>query len=140
INPLDLNRTINVRMRQVSIYDHFKGTFGLRTGQQSTMFDINVAREITDGTSPFSTPSSSTCFSPTNITACNYGAADNQLIGGGGVSANTPPTASLTNGVVVGADSQMTRVTARGSSSALPTGARARLGEWPGGPGPAFKF
>jgi parallel beta-helix repeat protein len=84
---------------------------------------VNAAREITDGSSPLpANPSNSTCFT-TNATHCNYGAAG--LLGNG----NVQPTTAVLNDITVGADSQLMRVTARGSTTSFLGGVRARMDE-----------
>lgn len=127
INPLDLSRTFNARLEGVSIYDHFTGDFAIKLGDQATLLDVNLAREITDCTSPIpTTPSNSTCFTTSNGQCC-YGAAF-------GPNNNTQPTVAVTNDLIAGADAQLTRVTARGSTTSFQAGARSRIDKstiWP---------
>jgi hypothetical protein len=137
IIPLDLSRTTGAKLVRVSIYDHFKGAFGITTGTNATLYDVNAAREITDCTTPIpSTPSSTSCFT-TNAGKCCYGAAS--VVGNG----NTQPTTAVTNDIVTGAYSQLVRCTGRGSTTSFSSGAQTRIDEstvWPPGPVGTFDF
>lgn len=140
IIPLDLARTFNARIINVSVYDHFSGDWSIKTGEQATIRDTNVAREITDCTTPLpgSTPATSWCWTNASSGAlsCCYGGHPNN-------NANTQPTTSVTNGVVTGANSQLIRVFGRGSTAAISSGDYSRLDEctawppWTRGPGTA---
>ena len=131
IDPIDLSRTLNARIINVSVYDHFFGDFSISTGPRANMRDSNFAREITDGTTPLTgTPSNTTCFT-TNAGKCNYGAVSTNT------TANVQPTTNVLNAVTLSTDSQLLRITARGSSNSFFGGARVRIDEssvWPDGP------
>src|SRR5215469_709958 len=131
INVLDLGRTTGVKLYNVSVYDHLltansTAGFGVRTGAQATIVNSNFAREITDCTSPFTTPTDSLCFS-TNNGLCCYGGAQNVFAAAN--KNNTQPTTQVFQDVATGTDSQLTRVYVRASSSAITVGDRSRIDE-----------
>src|SRR5262249_22868968 len=137
IEVLDLSRTLNARIVNVSVYDHFLGDYTINTGPRATIRDSNFAREITDCTTPLTgTPTNTTCFT-TNTGKCCYGAATQ--VGNG----NVQPTTNVVNAVTTSTDSQLLRVTARGATASFFGGARNRIDEssvWPDGPLTAFDF
>jgi hypothetical protein len=147
IIPLDLTSTTNAKLTNVSIYDHFvtpnsSSGFSLSVGNQSTLVNVNAARELTDCTSPFATPTDSRCLSAgLNGGTCCYGAANNAFAAAN--KNNTQPTTNVFYGMKVGSDSQLIRTYARGKSFSFNAAAQTRIDEstvWPpslNGPGTA---
>src|SRR5262249_6482597 len=128
----------NARLAHVSIYDHFSGDFGVRTGPQATLYDVNAAREITDCSTPLpEAPARSACFT-TSARGCCYGAAPGTM-----ASLNAQPETAVTNDFDLGTDSHVLRCTGRGSTTSFLGGARTRIEDstvWPQivfGPGTA---
>jgi hypothetical protein len=119
---------LNVRLINVSIFDHFKATTsGIITGPRATMRDVNAAREVTDCTSPNpNTPSGSICFAAQTGNCC-YGAAP-------GIGVNIQPTTNVVNDISVGVESQILRSWGRGATTSFLGGNQTRIDEatvWP---------
>ena len=114
INIFDLAETSTAVLRDLNVYDHFVGDFGVKTVAGATLQHVNIAATSNDCTSPFATPSTSVCLS-TFAGYCCYGAFAFPPL----TAPNTQPTTAVVDGVIVGQDSFAQNITVRGSTTAL---------------------
>ena len=131
INPLDLTAAPGAMVERVSVYDHFVTTHGtaasIALGPGSIVHDSNTARAINDCTSPFATPTQSTCL-PGAVAQglCCYGAAQSFTAPG----SNTQPTVNVTTGISANTgngECLIDGTSARGSTNAIIGGFRTRI-------------
>jgi len=114
IDPIALERTTTAQLYNINVYDHFVGDFAVKTNHFATLSDVNGAAEITSCTTPLpaSPGSTNSCLNGSKG-ACCYGPA---LFA---TPAPVQPTTAVTDGIVVGAGSQLGRVSGRGTTTGI---------------------
>src|SRR5262249_25341955 len=118
-----LERTTNVQLYNVNVYDHITGDFAIRASHSAVIQDTSTVTEITGCTTPFpATPGSTSACLTGSKGGCCYGAATN------GALAPVQPTLAVTDGISLpGVNGWVARTFVRGATTAITAGNNSRI-------------